>query len=805
MPHLLATQLTALNARSAAWVSPLKHFSAQPKSGMPFFRQFCTAQAAPLRHGWLCRHCTAAGQFWKAQLRQLAAPPPAPEVLTLELVMPPAPEVLTLEPVPLVPVTLEPLTLEPGPLPVVAPGPTVSPELALTVVVPVVPVTPPVGPVGLFAPLPCAPVAPPAPRSNSLRAPHALTSAPAAINAQEKRFICDESITFGRSAQLAFRSRRGRRSLLPSMFRARVSALLAPALLAVASCDNADVCAPGRAVPCACPGGSQGVQTCRDDGRGFDRCECINLDAGFVDATKAAGVVYHQQAPFDPPTNCLEPTACQLNILTGGAAVGDYDNDGWPDLFVTAVGGAPVLFHNRGDGTFADATAGAGLAQKGNTNGAAWADIDNDGDVDLYVVTIGHGRNYLYVNDGKGHFTEEAAARGAALDDGEIHAAISVAAGDYDRDGFLDLHVAEWGAKGTGDQGFLDPQKPGHTRLFHNLGKKSPGHFEDATVAANAQLDAKKPDGTYASIFSYANAFVDFDGDDWPDLAVTGDFRTSQFLWNQGGGKFLDGTLTSGVAKDTFGMGSAIGDLDGDGKLDWFVTSISNGPTCVLGLCNSGEIGNHLYRYTGNRHFDDSSEKLGINVGYWGWGAEMFDFDNDGDLDLVMTNGTDYPFVPPSDFFTRDPMRFWRNDGGKMVESSQKLGLTDTRKGKGLVTFDYDHDGDLDLFIVNNADTPVLYRNDTHYGGWLRVRVLTADGRDALGAKLTLTAHAGDKPRVTEIGLGSHFLSQSETIAHFGLGLGNDPVYQLKVHWSDTGKEQVLNNLARNTLVVVKP
>ncbi len=578
-------------------------------------------------------------------------------------------------------------------------------------------------------------------------------------------------------------------------------------LLAALSCDRpSESCAPGHTVACACPAGMIGSQLCRADGLGFEKCDCRSgsADGRFTDVTKSAGVAYHQQAPFDPPSNCLAAEACQLNIITGAAAVGDYDNDGWPDLYVTTVNASPILFRNRGDGTFADVTVAAGLSLNGSTNGAAWIDIDNDADVDLYVQSIGHGRNFLYLNDGHGHFTEEAMARGAALDDGAIHAQTSVAVGDYDRDGWLDMHVAEWGPKGSGNEGFLDPKKPGHARLFHNLGKKSPGHFEDATVSANALLDPYKPGGDYGSLFAYGNAFVDFDGDDWPDLCVTGDFRTSQFLWNDGG-KFVSGTASAGVAKDTFGMGSAIGDLDGDGRLDWLVTSISDAPTCVLGLCNSGEIGNHLYRYTGKRHFEDSSAALGITTGYWGWGAEMFDFDNDGDLDIAMTNGTDFPFVPPTDFFTRDPMRFWRNDAGKMVEASQKVGLTDTRKGKGIVSFDYDHDGDLDLFIVNNADLPLLYRNDTNYGDWLRVRVLTADGRDALGAKLRLTVAAGQKPQVTEIGLGSHFLSQSEPIAQFGLGRGGEPVYELKVHWSDTGKDKVLTSIPRNTLLTIKP
>jgi hypothetical protein len=568
------------------------------------------------------------------------------------------------------------------------------------------------------------------------------------------------------------------------------------------------VCVPGRTMACACAGSaSQGVQICLPDGSAYEPCGgCEGSDVGlFTDATTAAGLDYRQSAPFDPPTNCAVPEACQLNIITGGAAVGDYDADGWPDLYVTTLMAWPILFRNQGDGTFADVTEAVGLRRYGNTNGAAWLDVDNDADLDLYVMTIGFDRYYLYLNDGTGHFDEQAEKRGAAMDDGELKAATSVAVGDYDRDGYLDLHLTEWGPKGSGAFGFLDPSKPGHTRLLRNLGKKSPGHFEDVTSASGAQLDVPKFDGTYSSVFSFSNAFVDFDGDDWPELAITGDFVTSAFLWNDGG-VFTNGTKHAGLGKDKFGMGSAIGDLDGDGLLDWFVTSIAGGPDCILGLCLGGETGNHFYRYLGARKFDDSStEALGINLGHWGWGAEMFDYDNDGDLDLVQTNGVDYPFVPAGHFFTHDPMRFWRNEGGKMVEMAKTIGFDERRMGRGLVTFDYDQDGDLDVFIAHNGNKGALYRNDTNRGDWLRVRVLTADGRDALGAKLTLTVAEGGKSQVTQVGLGSHFLSQSEAIVHFGLPGSGAPVHELRVHYGDTGQDEVLMGLERNTLVVVKP
>jgi hypothetical protein len=576
------------------------------------------------------------------------------------------------------------------------------------------------------------------------------------------------------------------------------------------SCAPQEVaCIPGRVLACACPGSTaRGTQTCRADGSGYDRCIGCNTagEIRFTDVTLEAGVAYHQQAPLDAPSNCIVKKVCPLNIITGGAAVGDYDRDGWPDLYVTRIDASPILFRNKGDGTFADVTEASGLARHGHTNGAAWIDVDNDGDLDIYVQVVGYDRNLLYINDGKGHFAEEGVARGIAQDDGDLKAGTSVAVGDYDRDGWLDMHVAEWSPKGSHDNGQVHaPTRQSHNRLFRNRGSDKPGYFEDTTVAAGAELDPLRFDKTYPSIFAYSTALADFDDDDWPELAVAADFTTSQFFWNNSG-KFVESKATSGLGNDKFGMGSAIGDLDGDGRIDWFVTSISVDQGCVLGLCNSGEAGNHLYRNLGGRKFDDVlAEKWGIAKGHWAWGAEMVDCDNDGDLDLVQANGGDYPFTPPGDFYNRDPIRFWRNDRGKMTEMAEQVGMIDKRSGKGVVAFDYDKDGDVDVFVVNNAALPILYRNDTIAADWLRVRVLTKDGRDAVGAKISVKATQFASPQVSHVGIGSKFLSQSESIVHFGVGAGEDPILEVRVHWSDTGQDKVFTNVPRNTVLEVKP
>ena len=527
----------------------------------------------------------------------------------------------------------------------------------------------------------------------------------------------------------------------------------------------------------------------------------------FHEVSAEAGVAYHEGTPFDGFSNCIIKQYCDFNFLVGAAAAGDYDRDGYPDLYVSRTAGTPLLFHNQKDGTFTDVTVQAGLAITANWAGAAWVDIDNDRDLDLMAQTAGYGRHYLFVNQGDGTFSEEALTRGVALDDGQTKLATSVAIGDYDRDGWLDIHLAEWSMKGLlefhGDPRFPDPDRPGHTRLLRNLGKASPGHFEDVTIPSGALTDPPGSDGLFTRVFSFGNALADFDGDDWPDLAVTGDFGTSRFFWNNQG-QFVESKFASGLGKDAYGMGSAVGDLDGDGKLDWYVTSISGGPACVQGFC-SKEYGNHFYRYTANRQFEDADPKLGIFDGLWAWGSAMVDVDNDGDLDVAQTNGIDYPFVPPGSIFTVDPNRFWRNDNGAFVESAATLGFLDVRNGRGLLTFDYDRDGDVDIFVPNNGAMPTLFRNDGTHGDWLRVRVLTTSGRDAIGAKVTLVHHEGEVPRLSVIGLGTHFLGQSENTAHFGLGLSASRVATLTVHWHDTGKTTVLTNVEPNQELTVEP
>jgi hypothetical protein len=507
----------------------------------------------------------------------------------------------------------------------------------------------------------------------------------------------------------------------------------------------------------------------------------------FTDVTDQAGVHYIQRSPDTPVDGVVNGLGLMDGMMmSGGAAVADYDGDGFLDLFVTRIDSSDILFRNNGDGTFTDRTSDAGLDSFVlRSNGASFADIDNDGDPDLYVNMVGESRNFLFINDGSGVFTEEAVERGAAAESEFGRGGFSVSFGDYDRDGWLDIHTTEWRQERIDG---LCP--PSHNRLLRNRGMEAPGQFEDVTYSVGVALEGIGIDG----VGGFASAFSDLDHDGWPDLAIAIDFRRSRLFWNDGEGGFIDGTDAAGVGSENNGMGSTIGDFDGDGLLDWFVTAIYDPFWCIVGW-----HGNRLYRNLGGRVFADDTLDAGVINGSWGWGAAFLDFDNDGDLDLTMTNG-----VAWDDRFLTDQMRFWRNDGGVFAEIADSVGVTDTASGKGLLTFDYDNDGDIDIFVVNNGGGPKLYRND---GGnsfdWLRVRVVgERSNRDGLGAKITVTPTEGGASRFREVNSSSFFLGQGETIAHFGLGEGDAPVARVAVEWP-LGGETVRENVARNTTLTI--
>jgi hypothetical protein len=447
--------------------------------------------------------------------------------------------------------------------------------------------------------------------------------------------------------------------------------------------------------------------------------------------------------------------------------------------------GKDILYRNLGGETppgqqvtFLPAV-NTGLDHNEATNGAAWGDIDRDGDLDLYISTIGGSRYYLYLNNGDGTFTEDAVGRGLALESALPHQGQSISFGDYNLDGWLDVHTTEWGIDRS------DPAVGAHSVLMRNRGDEAPGSFVNVTELAGVELDVK------AIQYGFASSFSDLDLDGWPDLAVTGDFFTPQLFWNNGDGTFTDGTEAAGVNKTGSPMGTAIADYNGDGLLDWFVTAIDS---------------NRLYTNNGDRTFTDFSKALGVEDGDWGWGAAFIDIENDGDLDIMMTNGFLHSDRPPqaSQESAFTPMRLWRNDDGIYSEVSSEYGVTDLKEGRALVTFDYDNDGDLDVYIANNGSTPTFYRNDIESGNnWLRLKLNgVASNPDGIGARVELVAAEGSSPVLKVLTGGNDYLGQSESIIHFGLGANIESVDTVTIRWP-SGIVQILSEVASNQLLLV--
>jgi hypothetical protein len=488
---------------------------------------------------------------------------------------------------------------------------------------------------------------------------------------------------------------------------------------------------------------------------------------------------------------------CIPERMSGGVAVGDYDGDGWPDLYLTRLDGPGTLYRNRHDGTFEDVTQRSGLGVVAQpSNGAAWVDIDNDGHLDLVVTTLAGTRFFFFHNDGRGHFVDEAQVRGVALASSDPHVGFSVNVGDYDGDGWLDIETTEWRSPELAGN-----LVPSHNRLFRNRGRADPGHFDDVTATAGVAVEQGD-----APSLGFGAAFSDLDGDGHPDLFFVGDYKTSRLFWNRGDGTFSDGTRGAGVNTAENAMGLTIGDYNGDGRPDVFVTSIFDSTTaCRQYACGHGNTGNRLYRNDGHRHFTDVTSAAGVRDGGWGWGTALFDSANTGRLDLVMTSGVDFPWDISTAQYARGPMHLWLNRGdGSFTDETAPAGLTVAGPGKAAAVLDYDNDGRLDLVVVRDGQTPVLYRNETPgANAWLGVRAVgTTSNREGLGAVVTVQV-AGHARQTVVVDSTTHFLGQSDSLAHFGLGPLHGVRADVRVFWPATRRTSVLHGVSLDRVITV--
>ena len=494
------------------------------------------------------------------------------------------------------------------------------------------------------------------------------------------------------------------------------------------------------------------------------------------------------------------PLPDSLPEMASGGVVADFDGDGWQDLFFVSGGGAGPdrLYFNNGDGTFTDRAAEAGLAMRHRGLGATAGDYDGDGWIDLFVVSFGPadlpapepGRLRLYRNNGDGTFAEVAAQAGVAALPGEEAAGMGAAFGDYDLDGDLDLAVTAWGTPWRDDLLIYNPNP-----LFRNNGD---GTFTEVSRQA----------GVFSlRTLGFAPLFADMDGDRYPELLIAADLGTSKYYRNNGDGTFTERTAASGTGRDANGMGSTVGDFDGDGLLDWYVTSVYG----ELRETVAG-TGNMLYLNRGGHIFTESAQSAGVGDGGWGWGAVAVDLDHDGRLDIVTTNGWEQANGAGVPEWEEERTYLFRNHGDLIFsEVSAPWGLHHTGQGRGLVHFDYDNDGDQDLAIFTKDERLSLFRNDLAPEGrhWLRILLDTNARPDlaphGIGARVVVRTSGPEAPgeQSRYLSSGGSYLTSSELSAHFGLG-GANRVAELRVEWPD-GSLTVLRDLPADQTITIRP
>ncbi len=529
--------------------------------------------------------------------------------------------------------------------------------------------------------------------------------------------------------------------------------------------------------------------------------------AKFTDIAKQAGLL-------EPCTyGGLETKQYLLETIGCGVAFVDYDNDGWLDIFLlngTLLEGSNAsnrLYKNNRDGTFLDVTEEAGLKRTGWASAVCAGDYNNDGWDDLFITYW--GQNVLYRNNGpnaKGVVTFTDVTAQAGLVDKQRRWGAGCTFVDYDRDGRLDLFVSNYvdfdpeKVPRPGQNSFCNwkgipvncgPRglPPGYHSLYHNNGD---GTFSDVSERSGIA----KARGSYGMTAVAA----DFDNDGWPDIYVACDSTSSFLFRNNHDGTFTETGLERGVAlnedgMEQAGMGVGVGDFDLDGHLDIFKTHFA-------------DDANILYRNDGKGMFEDVTARSGVAVEtrYVNWGAGIVDLDNDGLPDLFYVTGNVYPEIeaklPAYPFKT--PRVLFRNLGGGKMEEIFDLagpGIGAAHSSRGCAFGDFDNDGDIDILILNLHEPPSLLRNDL--GGshrWLKVKLEgVKSNRSAIGGRVT--AHYGGRRQVQEVLSQSSFYSVNDFRLHFGLGTAAEA--DLDIRWPN-GATETLRKVAANQLVTIR-
>jgi enediyne biosynthesis protein E4 len=530
----------------------------------------------------------------------------------------------------------------------------------------------------------------------------------------------------------------------------------------------------------------------------------------FVDVAKEAGLTLpNVWGGIDRKRYIIEAKG-------SGLAFFDYDHDGWLDIYLTngtrfdtnwKPGEEPTshLYKNNRDGTFTDVTAKSGLARMGWQTGVCVGDYDSDGWDDLFCCFWGH--NILFHNNGDGTFTD--VTKKAGLYREETRWGSGCTWIDYDRDSHLDLFVCNYIK--------LDPEQtpvksgepamcqwkgiptmcgprglPGETNiLYHNNGD---GTFTDVTE----KTGILKPGPRY----SITAVSYDFDNDGWPDIYVAVDSQPSILFKNNHDGTFTDNAVIAGVAfsedgHEQAGMGVGVADYDCDGWLDIFKTNFAD-DTC------------NLYHNSKDGTFSDVtfSSGLGINNQYVAWGCGFVDYDNDGWFDIIQVNGHVYPEIEGHDTGQqfKNPRLVYRNLGNgrfKDVSAEMGPGITEKFSSRGAAFGDYDNDGDIDVLILNMNDPPSLLRND---GGnkqnWIKIKLVgTKCNRTAIGARVRVVT--GAHSQIDEVHSGSSVMSQGDLRLHFGVGKAQ-VISSIEVKWPTTQKVEKFTQIKPNQILTIR-
>jgi enediyne biosynthesis protein E4 len=488
-----------------------------------------------------------------------------------------------------------------------------------------------------------------------------------------------------------------------------------------------------------------------------------------------------------------------------GCAFIDYDNDGFPDILLvngTDFAGhqkngatTPHLYHNNGDGTFTDVTAKSGLNVPIYAFGTAIGDYDNDGRDDIFITAL--GQSHLFHNNGNGTFTDVTKAAGLW---GPNEFSTSAAWVDYDRDGKLDLVVAnyvQWSSQGDiyctldgANKSYCTPEsyKGSSARLWHNLGG---GKFEDATAKAGFFDNTSK---------SLGIAVLDYNADGWPDILLANDTQPNKLYLNKANGTFEERAVSAGIAFSEdgvarAGMGVDAADYDRSGRASIIITNFSNQMLS-------------LYHNEGNGLFVDEAPRSEVgraSLVTLGFGCFFFDYDNDGWLDILVADGhieNEIEKVQKRVSYAEPPHLFRNTGGGKFEETTQKVGpaFATPRVARGAAYADIDNDGALDVLMTTNAGRPWLFHNEGGTNRSLRVRLIgTKSNRDGIGTIVKVVA--GKDQQSHMLRSGSSYLSQSELVLSFGLG-SQTKADTVEIYWPSGGVDKLSAVQAGQTVTV---